>query len=449
MKEKTIVIIGGGPGGYRAAIYLADSRYRIVLIEESLLGGVCLNEGCISTKALLYHGEQFRRNKTDSAKLAWIRAQKNQQDIIIDEQDYILGTLQELGVEVIKGRAQFCNKDEIEVGSFEEKVKIVFDYCIIATGSVPKIWNKSYTQFSKLVYSRELLKIKDIPNRLLIIGGGMIGIEIAEIFEAFGTEVTILEKGLTILSNFDADIVQLYKRSLAGKKIIIYTEVDVEEIEEDEEGINCIFKINGKYEEIEADLILYAGGRCANIKNMKIDSAGIDYCEQGIIVNKEYKTTNPKVFAIGDCNNSVLPKVAYLAENQAYQVARIINQKSYKCSNAVLECCYAKPQIFQVVHFLAGKDNVIERKCVFKGNPVAKIQNDKYTLLKIGVERNSHKIVKIAMVGNEVINYSGEAVVIVENTLTLEELAFSSHPHPTICEEIQKLAISILNEIDA
>ena len=176
--------------------------------------------------------------------------------------------------------------------------------------------------------------------------------------------------------------------------------------------------------------------------------AGIDYNNRGICVDNEYRTKNKRIFALGDCIDSAMPKLAHAAEQQAYEVCRIIAGKNYKKSRAIPECCYSHPQMFQVGNTFGELEKLRDFKWIYRENPIAKLQDDQFGIIKMTVNETTHQILKIAMAGWHVSEYSGEAAIIVENGLLVEDVAFSVHPHPTVCEEIEKFARNILDELE-
>lgn len=434
MIEREIVIIGGGPAGYTLAFHLAKYDRKVTLIEKGQMGGVCLNAGCIPTKAFLY-GNQ-----------SWQESLEKQNAIIEATRRNIESELISMGVEICYGIASFTSKETLLLQEEEKNQIIRFELCVISTGSKSKLIPQiSIT--GNVCTSTEFLKLNQCPQELIIIGGGIIGIEAAEICSMYGGKTTILESDDRILSGWDEDIVNTYMRTLKEKNIEIYTNTCIEEIEDEGGRCICTFKRKEEYDEKVCDKVLIAIGREPEIDRLNLSAAQIDQNICGIDVDENFKTSNPQVYAIGDCISEG-KKFAHMAEYQAFILARIFCDKSYVRAKGVPMCCYSNPPMMQIFQEDEIEQPTITMKRIYRGNPIASIRGERSCMIKMSADRINHEIVAISAIGEGASELSGEAAIIINNKMRLEDIAYSIHMHPTINEEIHQLAREMLEEAE-
>src|SRR5215218_1474791 len=325
VRETPLLVIGGGPGGYPAALHAADHGLKVTLVDEGAkLGGVCLNRGCIPSKALLHtakiireahemaaYGVSFGEPQLDLAKLRdFVQAK------VVGRLTTGIGQLTKgRGVEVVKGRAVFTSPNTVEVTG-EQPQTIKFQHCIIATGSVPIVPKPWQINDERVMDSTAALLLPDIPKKLLVIGGGYIGLELGSVYAALGSKVTVVEALERILFMADKDLVDPLEKKLKSEFEAIYTGTKVMGVEATKDGI--VVKLEGKDApgSLTFDRVLVSVGRRPNSANLGLDKAGVKTNERGYIpIDKQRRTNARNIFAIGDVGEE--PGLAHKATAEA------------------------------------------------------------------------------------------------------------------------------------
>ena len=319
-----IIIIGAGPGGYETALVAAKRGVEVVLIEAGPVGGTCLNEGCIPTKAFCKNAEVLDGLRDAEAfgvtglsygfDFKAVTARKNA--VVEQLRGGVEGLLGHKNITLVRGKASFKDAHTVAViPSFssvipsdaeESPQEYTADYIIIATGSVSATLPIPGADLPGILTSREILDIEEVPQRLCVIGGGVIGLEFASIFRSFGSEVTVVEYCKDILPRFDTDLAKRLKQSLGKKGIEINTQAQVTSITENSGEYTVTFTRKGKEETIVADKVLMAVGRKANVASLNLADAGIEFTPRGIIVNEVMQTNVPHIYAVGDINGKMM-----------------------------------------------------------------------------------------------------------------------------------------------
>ena len=306
-----IIIIGAGPGGYETALLAAKRGVEVVLVEAGHVGGTCLNEGCIPTKAFCKNAEVLdglREAETFGVTgltygfdFKAVAARKN--TVVEQLRGGVEGLLGHKLITLVRGKASFKDAHTITV----EGQDYVGDYIIIATGSVSASLPIPGADLPGILTSREILDLEEVPQSLCVIGGGVIGLEFASVFRSFGSEVTVLEYFKEILPRFDSDLSKRLKQSLGKRGIEISTQTQVTAIEECEGKYKVSFTRKGKEESVEADKVLMAVGRKANVDSLNLADVGIDFTPRGIVVDDKTMQTNvPHIYAVGDINGKMM-----------------------------------------------------------------------------------------------------------------------------------------------
>ena len=306
-----IIIIGAGPGGYETALLAAKRGVEVVLVEAGHVGGTCLNEGCIPTKAFCKNAEVLdglREAETFGVTgltygfdFKAVAARKN--TVVEQLRGGVEGLLGHKLITLVRGKASFKDAHTIMV----EGQDYVGDYIIIATGSVSASLPIPGADLPGILTSREILDLEEVPQSLCVIGGGVIGLEFASVFRSFGSDVTVLEYFKEILPRFDSDLSKRLKQSLGKRGIEISTQTQVTAIEECEGKYKVSFTRKGKEESVEADKVLMAVGRKANIASLNLADVGIEYTPRGIVVDDKTMQTNiPHIYAVGDINGKMM-----------------------------------------------------------------------------------------------------------------------------------------------
>ena len=321
-----IIIIGAGPGGYETALLAAKRGVEVVLVEAGHVGGTCLNEGCIPTKAFCKNAEVL-----DSLREAEVfgvtgltygfdfKAVATRKNAVVEQlRGGVEGLLGHKLITLVRGKASFKDAHTVTVtpamssttpamSSEVETSEYTADYIIIATGSVSASLPIPGADLPGILTSREILDLEEVPQRLCVIGGGVIGLEFASVFCSFGSEVTVLEYFKEILPRFDSDLSKRLKQSLGKRGIEISTQTQVTSIEECDGKYKVSFSRKGKEESIEADKVLMAVGRKANVDSLNLADVGIEFTPRGIVVDDKTMQTNiPHIYAVGDINGKMM-----------------------------------------------------------------------------------------------------------------------------------------------
>ncbi|MBO8445992.1 MAG: dihydrolipoyl dehydrogenase [Bacteroidetes bacterium] len=326
-----LIIIGAGPGGYETALLAAERGVDVTLIESSRPGGTCLNEGCIPTKAFCRSAEILEEMKVApafgvspemSAGFDFVTAAARKNAVVGQLREGLSSMLSRPGIRLVHGKASFVDRHTVAVIPLQDGNSgaryYEADYIIVATGSVPAILPVPGAGLEGVVTSRELLDIDHVPERLCIIGAGVIGLEFASIFRSFGSEVTVVEYCSEILPRFDKDIAKRLRQSLAKRGIAFFMGTQVQGISEVHEGhsdsgqgpsghdlvgkrsLSVAFVRKGAEERVEADTVLMAVGRRPAVDSLNLDEIGVEYDAKGIKVNGFMQTNIPDVYAVGD-----------------------------------------------------------------------------------------------------------------------------------------------------
>lgn len=454
-----IIIIGAGPGGYETALLAAKRGVEVVLVESGNLGGTCLNEGCIPTKAFCRNAEVLDGLK--EAETFGVTGLSYGFDFgsVIARKNAIVGQLRS-GVEslmghkmitLVRGKAVFKDHHTVVVASADGlSQEYSADYIIIATGSVSASLPVPGSDLPGILTSREILDIEDVPRRLCVIGGGVIGLEFASIFRSFGSEVTVLEYCKDILPRFDTDLAKRLKQSLGKRGIEINTQAQVTSIAVNEGVYSVSFIRKGKEEIIEADKVLMAVGRRANVDSLNLADAGIEFTPRGIIVNDSMQTNVPHIYAVGDINGKMM--LAHAATFQGIVALDHIMGISNDIDLTVMPAAvFTSPE--------AASVGMTEDECKEKGIPVRCLksffrangkavtmgQTDGFCKVVVAAEPKegvisqyeAGRVLGCHLYGPHSSDIIQEACAMITRKATLEEFQSIIHTHPTLTEVLQ------------
>jgi dihydrolipoamide dehydrogenase len=442
-----VVVLGSGPGGYTAAFRAADLGKQVVLIEKyDTIGGVCLNVGCIPSKALLHtaqiineteemsaHGVSFGKPKIDISKLA---AFKNK--VIGQLTGGLAGLAKQRKVKIITGVGKFTSPKTIEVTGKEGTTTISFDDAIIAAGSkVMRIPGLPYDD-DRLMDSTGALELADIPRRLLVIGGGIIGLEMATVYDALGSSVSIVELSPDLIPGCDRDLVRPLQKRVKKRYENIWLNAKVTDIKALKSGLKVSFEGKGAPETDTFDRVLLAVGRSPNGKDIGAENAGIVVDERGFIpVDKQQRTNVANIYAIGDIVGQ--PMLAHKATHEGKTAAEVISgMKSYFDAKTIPSVAYTDPEVawMGITEEQAKAEGIEYTKGVFpwaaSGRSLSIGRNEGLT--KVLFEKDSHRIIGAGMVGTNAGELIAEAVLALEMGADVEDIALTVHPHPTLSE---------------
>lgn len=451
-----IVIIGGGPGGYVAAIRAAQLNAEVTLIEKEHIGGTCLNKGCIPTKVLLHAAGEFENvNKSlkdygikiTGAELDWDKLQKRKTIIVRKLVAGVDNLLKSNKVTKIMGEGSFLNKNQLRVKASDGSETIVdFDYAIIATGSKPVIIPIPGVELPGVLTSDEVLSLKEIPKSMVIIGGGVIGSEFAAVFGAVGCKVTIIEMLPNIVANMDQDIVAPLKEKFKKSGIDVYTNTKVVSISESSDGL-CVNTVSDGIEQsFNAEKVLLSIGRKPVTDNLALDNVGVEINRGAIVVNKNMQTNVESIYAVGDSTAGVM--LAHVASSEGIvAVESIMGNKSNIDFKTIPYCVYTKPE-------LAGV-GLTEEQAKNKGydvktgvfpmniNGKAMIEAQQEGLVKYVVDGATGEVLGLHMSGPNATELIVEGALAVRLEATIDEITSTIHAHPTVAESLHEAAHAV------
>ena len=447
MKALDTVIIGSGPGGYVAAIRAAQLGQKVTIIERNVIGGTCLNVGCVPSKALLQAGHTYKEilqaEKYGISATGTLDFEKTQQwkntQVVEKLRQGVTQLLKKNKVELIFGEAKFNSKNSVLVSSEGKTEEYSFNNAILAVGSRP-IEIKAAPYSKRIVDSSGILNISYIPKTLSVIGAGYIGSELAEAFASFGTKVTLIEATPTILPGFNTKLSDLVKRNLTKLGVTILTNALVLSSKEEEDKVSLSYKKDNEEISIESELVLVSVGRRPNTDQVNINASGIELDPKGFVkVNKQSKTTNPKVYAIGDITAGLA--LAHKASYEAKIVAEVISghnvEIDYKAMPAV---CYTTPEIAttgkSLEECLALNIKAIATDFPLAANSRAIASSKTEGFVRIISDEKSKLILGAQIAGVSASEIITIVTLAIETGLTLEDLALTIFPHPSVSESI-------------
>ncbi len=448
-----VIVLGGGPGGYVAAIRAAQKQLKVALIEREAIGGVCLNWGCIPTKSLLKSAkiyQQFLHAKdyglvVDKANVGfdWEAIVQRKDKIVKRLTGGVGMLLKKNGVDVFIGEGKVTGANEIMVG----ENKLVAKNIILATGASPLVppidGLKDQLKKGFVLTSKGLLDIKKVPDKLVIIGGGVIGIEFATIFNTFGADVTIIEREDRILLNVDDDVREQMRKLLKRSKINVLTNATVTQV-----GENSVTYKNAQNqsESMPADRVLLSVGMKAN--NQAFASIGLEMDGHFVKINDQFQTSIDHIYAIGDVNGKMM--LAHVASHQGIiAVDHILGDIDRMNYQQIPSAIYSFPEIAQVgLTEREAKDKGLNYKVsIFpiQANGKALSANERDGFIKIIAIEPYNEIVGVHILAEQASDLISEAVVAMKLEGTADDIAKAVHPHPTISEIFNEAAHGIVD----
>lgn len=442
-----IIIIGAGPGGYETAVYAASHGMTVVIFEAGELGGTCLNRGCIPTKTLcknvdvinhLKEAAEFGINDvTYSVDFAKMIERKN--NVVAQLREGVAQALKNPNITLVQGEAVITSAKSVTCGGENYEC----DNMIIATGSQPKYLPVEGADSACVLTSDDILDINELPKRLCIIGGGVIGLEFASIFNSLGVEVTIVEFCREIIPNFDADLAKRLRQALSKRGISVNVGAGVTAIAENADGTATVkYEQKGKQLEIACDKVLMAVGRAPRMPQ-GLDAAGVAYSPRGIAVDDNMLTNVAGVYAIGDVNARCM-----LAHAATFQGKRAVNDILVKLDDIRLDvmpaAVFTSPEASMVgVTESYCKDNGIDavvKKAFFRANGKAVAMNETDGILKLVVSAADRKILGCHILGAHAADLIQEVAALMNCGATVDDLKDVIHAHPTLGEVVLSAA---------
>ena len=455
--EKDIVIIGGGPGGYVAAIRAAQLGAKVCIIEKGEFGGTCLNRGCIPTKVLYRNAEILNTLKDinefgikiDSYSINVEKIQSRKDAIVNQLVSGVEQLLKTNNIDIILGVASLKDKNTVSILLKNGDVKeITAKDIIIATGSIPSIPNIPGITLPGVFTSESILEFKEVPNNLVVIGGGVIGMEFAGIFNALGSKVTVIEFLPSILAPVDTDLTKRLNVSLKRKGIDINTHTKVISIEKQNEEL--IVTTEGKKGKVvfNADKVLVSVGRTPMTFGLNIEKLGIELDRRAIKVDKNYETNIPNIYAIGDVNGKTM--LAHAATHQGKKVAeRIMGCIDSHFNEIVPSCIFVFPEIACVgITENEAKEKGIEYKTskfLFGANGKALALGEGEGMVKV-IASLDNTILGVHIMGPHASDLIHEGNLAINNNMKVENITSMIHAHPTLSEAFEEAVLGLNGE---
>tara|TARA_Y100000590_G_scaffold156820_1_gene180267 strand:+ start:557 stop:1957 length:1401 start_codon:yes stop_codon:yes gene_type:complete len=459
MSEKfEAVVIGGGPAGYVCSIRLSQLGYKTACVDSrSTLGGTCLNVGCIPSKSLLNLSEKYHNVKNlsekgieiSSVKLNLDKMMQNKEKAVLNLTKGVEFLLKKNKVTHIKGLASFKSNNKISVIAEDKLEKIIeTNKIVICTGSESATLPKVNFDEKSILSSTGALSLKSVPKKMVIIGGGYIGLEMGSVWSRLGSEIHVIEFLNHITPGMDSEISKEFKKILEKQGIKFHLETKVESVIKKSDGV--IIKSSnakGKKLDFQCDAVLIAVGRKPNIKNLNLDNIGIQLDDKKRIkVNKQYETNIKNIFAIGDVIEG--PMLAHKAEDEGIAVAEIIaGQAGHVNYDVIPGVIYTSPEVATVgkteeelkknqINYKIGKFSLI-------ANSRAKTINETDGFVKILADRDTDKVLGVHIIGSNAGELIAEMALAMEFGASSEDIARTCHAHPTFSEALKESALAV------
>ncbi|MCB1142877.1 MAG: dihydrolipoyl dehydrogenase [Leptospiraceae bacterium] len=459
MKEFDITVIGAGPGGYVAAIRAAQLGFKVAIIEKrKTLGGTCLNVGCIPSKALLDSSEQYHLTKhklsdhgieVKDVKLDLKKLLQRKDKVVSEVCDGVDYLMKKNKIERILGTAKLKSSTEIEITEKDQSETIRSKNIILATGSVPITFNGFDIDGKQIVTSDHAINLPEVPKHLIVIGAGVIGLELGSVWSRLGAEVSIIELMPRLFGTSDKQMAAYTQRLLEGQGLKFYFGHKV--LSSEKKKNEVIVKVQdptGKEIDFKGDVVLLAVGRRPFTDGLGAEEIGIEFTERKRIkVNPHtFQTNIPNIYAIGDVIEG--PMLAHKAEDEGIAVAELIaGQKGHINYEAIPWIVYTWPEVAWVG---SGEEELKEKgieykvgKAIFKSNGRAKAMNESDGQVKVLADKKTDKLLGVYIVGPRASDMIVEAAVAFEFGSSAEDLARTCHAHPTLSEVVREAAMAV------
>ena len=452
--KKRIVIIGAGPGGYVAAVHAAHLGAEVTLIEKKAIGGTCLNVGCIPTKVLLHTADLLNTLKSDAkrigvlvdnVRLDW-KALMRRKNLTVSRLG--TGTLELVksnGIEYVEGAARILSPQKVEASGHTFDA----DAIIIATGSVPDVPDLPGYDLDGVITSDEALSLDQPPASMVVSGGGIIGMEFAAAYAAFGTQVTVVVTSPEVLRNLDTDIALILRKALEKKGVAFQTSCSIPKVEKSNGALKLFLETPEGNQELVTEKLLVAKGRKPYTEGLGLEALGIQTKRGRIVTDKHMQTNVPNVYAIGDCVNDYM--LAHVASREGEVAAENIMGNVVEIDYLTTPgAIYTSPEIATVG--LMEKE-AQERGIAFKvgrfplaSNGKSMITGDTSGVVKVIADEATQKIIGVQMVGGPATDMIAEGALALHFKATPEDLVHTIHAHPTVSESVMEAAANVFGQ---
>ena len=445
-----VVVIGAGPGGYAAAIRLGQLGKDVILVEKGdTLGGVCLNVGCIPSKAMIHAADLAHEARHAESMGLTVEGLTVDLPKLVQWKDGIVERLtsgvgflcEKNGVEVVHGEAEFLSDRTLSVSTEDGRVEIEFEQAVIATGSRPMALDGIPYDGDKVIGSTEALSLQSVPERLVVIGAGYIGLELGSVYAKLGSKVSVVEFLPQVVPNLDPEVGKVLKRQLKKLGVKLHLEHRAEAFEAGEPSVVVARGPKDEELRLEADVVMVTVGRVPNSEGLGLEAAGVTTDDKGFItVDDRQRTSAAGIYAIGDVAGGAL--LAHKAYQEARVAAEVIAGEPAAFDNVVPAVIYTDPEVAWVgltEEEAASKDyKVVTGSFPYSASGRAMSLNSTEGFVKVVADADSKQLLGVVAVGRGVSEFIAEATLALEMGAFLEDLALTIHPHPTMSEAFQE-----------
>lgn len=456
MTQTDVVVIGAGPAGYVCAIRLAQNGKKVTVIDKAEVGGVCLNRGCIPSKALIYAGTLYEKMSHAATMGIEISGVKVKMPKLIEWKNGVVNKLtsgvgqllKANGCTVISGDAKFTGQKTLEVTTAKGKETLSFNHCVIATGSRPTEINGFKVDQETILDSTGALDLKAIPKSMLCIGGGYIGLELGTFYAKMGTEVTVVEAADRLLTLVEPEISQLLTKKLTTRGVKVLTQTKVMGSKTTKQGVEVTLNDGKGEKKIVVEKVLVTVGRTPNSNGIGLDKAGVKIDEKGFIpVDPSRRTNVPHIYAIGDIAGQ--PMLAHKGSKEGLVAAdAIAGKKTVYDVVAMPAVIFTDPEIATVglseTEARAKSNDVKVGVFPFAANGRALSVAEPDGFVKMIGDGKTGRLLGVHIIGAEASNLISEAALAIEMGATVEDIALTVHPHPTLPETLMEAAEATL-----
>ncbi len=449
-----VVVIGAGPGGYVCAIRLSQLGKKVILVERDKLGGECLNYGCIPSKALIFASSLFDKIKkgdsfgieTSQCRVNLEKLQIFRANLVSKLNSGIAFLLKQNRVEFLNGEAEFISPKKVSVKQADGSQEIEADFFVIATGSSSAQIPGFEFDGRLVIGSKEALELKALPKELIVLGGGVIGLELGTYFSKLGSKVTVVEMMPQLLTGIPQDLVSVVERALTKRGVTVHKNVKAKKVEKGED-VRLIYEEGGGEKSISADQLLVTIGRKANTERLGLDKIGVQLKEKGFIsVNESCQTAVSHIYAIGDVIGA--PLLAHKASYEGVEVAQAISGGGKKRAKpAIPWAIFTDPEIAHVglteeeaKEKYDSKGGICVGKFPFAALGRALAVSEAEGFVKVVSDKQSEEVLGVSIVGSHASDLISEGALAVTHRLKLHDLSATIHPHPTLPEALMEAA---------
>jgi dihydrolipoamide dehydrogenase len=435
---RDVIIIGAGPGGFDTAVFAKEQGLDVLLIEAGTIGGTCLNWGCIPTKALYHNAKTIQDLRhldvfgvqLSSYGIDWNAIKTRKETIVANQIQNMNTTLSRLKIDYIEGRAQITSPHQVEVNGETHDTK----HIVIATGSLPRVFPFEGDDLDIVVDSRGMLELNVWPKRLVVVGAGVIGVEMASIFRALGSEVTLVEVQDTILPGLDVDIQKRARNLYKRQGIDIHTSASMSSLRQEEGAYLATIQTKKGPIEVPTDLVLRATGRRPNFGGLALSELGVSFDQSGIQVDEFKQTSVPGIYAIGDVNGELM--LAHKATYDGYRaISHMVGEPLPIRFDLVPSVVFSYPEIATIGRTEADLAGSAYRthKALFKTSAKAECMNETDGFVKMIVD-DKNELVGCHIIGTHASDLIHEVGGLMAQRITVDAYQSIIHAHPTLSE---------------